>query len=77
MSTVTRLPKQHRTRPHCANCDAEMPGLKGMQLVLMPEEVPMVRVLEVTLQVECKCGAQWCLRKRVAESNGTPSGDGT
>lgn len=67
MSKVKRLPKQHRTRPHCAACDAEMPGLAGMQIVLMPEEVEMVEVLQVTLQVRCPCGAQWCLVKRVAD----------
>lgn len=63
--SVTRLPKQHRTRPHCAECDAELPGLQGMSLYLMPEEAQMVKILKITLLVECECGEQWCLVKDV------------
>lgn len=58
---ITRLPRQHRNYPHCASCDRELTVFDHLHMSV-PADLPE-RVLKVTLQVECDCGAQWCLAK--------------
>jgi hypothetical protein len=59
MSLVARLPVQHRKYSHCATCDRELKVFDHLHMSV-PADLK-TRVLRVTLQVECECGAQWCL----------------
>lgn len=63
MKKVSRLPVQHPQAPHCPTCEAPLPNLDGLY-VMMPV-TPAVDVLALTLLVRCKCGEEWCLTKKM------------
>jgi hypothetical protein len=63
MSTVIRLPVQHRQAPHCASCKAELPNLNGLIVTLGFDDVGDYEVLGMTMHIRCKCGKEWDLRK--------------
>ena len=64
---VTRLPVQHKQTPHCSTCNAMLPRIDGLEIVL-PSTAVGLDVLAVTLHVRCPCGAKWDLRKEVQDS---------
>jgi len=63
MSHVTRLPKQHPNKPHCATCDKQLPTFNSMQLSFSEEELGATEVLTITFRVRCVCGAEWDMKK--------------
>jgi hypothetical protein len=63
MSTVRRLPVQHPQAPHCPTCEAPLPNLNSMSLVMGPE-AGTFEIRAITLLIQCKCGAEWNLTKR-------------
>jgi hypothetical protein len=60
---ATRLPVQHKHKPHCPNCEADIPGFEDVQLLMVPE----CELLSVTFQVRCKCGSIWNLTRTVKQ----------
>jgi hypothetical protein len=62
---VTRLPTQHRTHPHCANCKRDLPSFSSMEVSMSSSELGETRVLSMTtvFRVRCVCGAEWDMKK--------------
>lgn len=59
---VTRLPTQHPQHPYCPACEADLPTLDGIT-VLLTTELYGIEILEMLFRVRCKCGAEWILKK--------------
>lgn len=66
-SKVTRLPTQHRTRPHCPSCGREAPKFSGFVLDTLSDDLGEWTMTGVTLHLVCPCGAEWDLKKTVKE----------
>jgi hypothetical protein len=54
MSNVVRFPGQHREKPHCTNCEREVPTLTGLE-VTVPKGFP--EILNIGIEIVCECGA--------------------
>lgn len=59
--SVTRLPVQHPHAPHCASCNGPLPSFDNANLIVMGDTD--IKLLAVTFHIQCKCGAQWDLKK--------------
>jgi len=60
---VTRLPTQHKQKPHCSVCKEDLPTFKGMSLSVNPTDLGETEIEAITFHVRCKCGAKWDMRK--------------
>lgn len=66
MSTVTRLPKQHKKAPHCTSCGRDLPHPAGVTVdVCQHSDWEGVTLLAVTYHVRCACGTSWDLRSEI------------
>jgi hypothetical protein len=63
--SITRLPVQHPHAPHCANCKAPLPNFDNANFIMPPfsGDLDQVKLLAVTFHIQCKCGAEWNLKK--------------
>jgi hypothetical protein len=64
-TNTTRLPVQHRTLPHCATCDRDLPSMDDVFLMMGTEKLKETVVLSITIvfRVKCACGSEWLLEK--------------
>lgn len=60
----TRLPVQHPSYPHCANCKAPLPTFDGA-MISDWANLNSYEMLGVTYHVRCACGTPWDLRKNI------------
>ena len=61
---LTRLPVQHRGKPHCPACKVDLPTMDDVQLIT-PTDLG-VELLAVTFTIRCRCGARWNIGKTVS-----------
>lgn len=61
MGEVTRLPVQHKKKPHCPKCAAPLPSLAHGVDLYLSAEFNEYNIVGVELLIRCKCGAEWCL----------------
>ncbi len=66
MSTVSRLPTQHRQHPHCATCDAGLPAFESFEVNASVHEMGETKLLGITYHHQCKCGAEYSLAKKTS-----------
>lgn len=64
---VTRLPAQHRTQPHCADCKKPMPNFQSMHLSFGLDDLRDCQLLFMVFRVRCSCGSEWDLRKEIKQ----------
>ena len=65
MGSVVRIPTQHRSRPHCQNCNRRLPNFNSMMMNLSSEELGETKVEGLTFHVRCGCGSTWDLKKAI------------
>jgi hypothetical protein len=65
MSGVFRLPVQHKLRPHCPVCKADVPTFDQTMVNISVAELGKFELTAITYHVKCPCGAEWNLRKTV------------
>jgi transposase len=56
---VQRLPVQHRKHPHCPSCGRQLDVFDHLGMTI--RGIMSIKILKVTLQIECECGSQWCI----------------
>jgi len=64
---VTRLPKQHKTLPHCAGCGAPLPDLSSVRVSSGAREFATCKLLAIIYHVRCPCGSEWHMQKTIEE----------
>ncbi len=65
MRKLTRLPTQHKHRPHCAACGADLPTFDGVSVNLSPEVLQGCHLVGIVWRIRCACGSVWMLEKTV------------
>jgi transposase-like protein len=65
MTSVKRLPVQHRQRPHCPSCGDDLPDFNDTQTSVAFGGLKSATLDAITYHVTCGCGAKWDLRKTV------------
>ena len=65
MGEVIRIPTQHRSRPHCQNCDRRLPNFNSMMLTLSLEDLGETKLEGITFRIRCACGTMWDLKKAI------------
>jgi hypothetical protein len=65
MGKVIRIPTQHRSRPHCSNCDRRLPNFNSMMMNVSSDEMAGAKLEGITFHVRCECGNTWDLRKAI------------
>jgi hypothetical protein len=66
-SGVTRLPVQHRARPHCSACGRDAPTFSQSSLALSEHDLAGWTLQAMTFHLRCPCGAEWDLKKTTKE----------
>jgi hypothetical protein len=66
-SGVTRLPVQHRSRPHCPACGRDAPTFDGSPLFISEHDLARWTITAMTFHLRCPCGAEWDLKKTAKE----------
>lgn len=51
--------------PHCLSRDRDLPTLEN---IAIDETGPKTNILAITFTVQCECGAQWDLRKKIQKN---------
>lgn len=59
---ITRLPIQHRTRPHCRSCGRDLPVVNHVNFA---NETTGFIIEAVTIHMICPCGARGTVRRYV------------
>ena len=65
MTTVERLPVQHREAPHCDECGSSLPTPKSLGMILSPHGLLGCTIVSLSLHVRCPCGAEHVLTQKV------------
>ena len=63
MSKTTRLPVQHKKKPHCPSCGIDLPTFESA--VMMDAEESECELLKVIFLIRCSCGSVWNIEKTV------------
>ena len=66
-SQVTRLPTQHRQRPHCPSCGRDVPTFHQSTFMVSESDLAGWVLQAVTFHIRCPCGAGWDLKKTAKE----------
>lgn len=66
-SQVTKLPTQHRQRPHCLSCGLNVPTFDGSPLYFSEHDLAGWSITAMTFHLRCPCGAEWDLKKTARE----------